>query len=278
MSTARRLKFDEIGYWSEVKLEIVRAYAQAYSTILSRQQGLTHIYIDGFAGSGVHISASTGKYIAGSPLNALNVAPPFHEYHLIDLDSGKAAELRRLTADHSDVYVYEGDCNEILIDRVLPRARYEDYRRALCLLDPYGLHLEWRVVQTAGTMKTVDLFINFPVMDMNMNVLWHEPESVDMKQLARMDGFWGDRSWQEAAYTTTWNLFGFLEKTDNEVVAQAYGRRLKRVAGFAYVPEPIPMRNSRGAIVYYLFFASQKPVAAKIVKDIFKKFRNRGAS
>ncbi len=35
------------------------------------------------------------------------------------------------------------------------------------------------------------------------------------------------------------------------------------------------MRNSTGAIVYYLVFASQKPVAAGIVEDIFRKYRAR---
>ena len=29
------LQFDEIGYWSEVKLDIVRKYAAAYSKILA---------------------------------------------------------------------------------------------------------------------------------------------------------------------------------------------------------------------------------------------------
>jgi hypothetical protein len=33
----RSLKFDEIGYRSEVKLEIIREYAKAYSRILSAQ-------------------------------------------------------------------------------------------------------------------------------------------------------------------------------------------------------------------------------------------------
>jgi hypothetical protein len=36
MSSSKDFDFDEIGYWSEVKLEIVRKYAKAYSTILSR--------------------------------------------------------------------------------------------------------------------------------------------------------------------------------------------------------------------------------------------------
>lgn len=60
----RKLKYDEIGYWSEVKLEIVRKYASAYSTILSKQQYIKrHLYIDAFAGAGVHISKHTGDFV-----------------------------------------------------------------------------------------------------------------------------------------------------------------------------------------------------------------------
>jgi hypothetical protein len=47
------------------------------------------------------------------------------------------------------------------------------------------------------------------------------------------------------------------------------------VAGFEYVPEPMPMRNKRNSIVYYLYFASPKPVAANIVQGIFKKYSMR---
>ena len=78
-------------------------------------------------------------------------------------------------------------------------------------------------------------------------------------------------------YTKDWNLFGFEEKTSNKAMATAFRDRLRDVAGFAYVPEPIPMRNSRHATVYYLFFASQKPVAGRIVGEIFDKYRDRGA-
>ena len=44
-----------------------------------------------------------------------------------------------------------------------------------------------------------------------------------------------------------------------------------------YVPDPMPMRNSRGVIVYYLFFASPNETGERIVRHIFKKYRNRGA-
>ena len=42
------------------------------------------------------------------------------------------------------------------------------------------------------------------------------------------------------------------------------------------MPNPLPMRNAKGAIVYYLFFASQVEVAEDIVRDIFAKYGNKG--
>jgi len=64
-----------------------------------------------------------------------------------------------------------------------------------------------------------------------------------------------------------------LLKQDNAAIVKAYQERLRKVAGFAFVPDPLPMRNSNNAVVYYLFFASQKPVAKKIIEDISKKHR-----
>ncbi len=68
-----------------------------------------------------------------------------------------------------------------------------------------------------------------------------------------------------------------LEKAENEAVAEAFRRRLRDVAGFAKVPPPMPMRNKQGAVVYYLFFATQKDVANRIVSSIFRKHGTRRA-
>ena len=128
-------------------------------------------------------------------------------------------------------------------------------------------------------MGTIDIFLNFPVADMNRNVLWRDPEGVDPSDIERMNSFWGDESWKNAAYSKALpDLFGYeeSEKKSNEEIAQAFRDRLRKDAGFNHVPSPIPMRNSTGATIYYLFFASQKPVAQKIVEDIFNKYRNRG--
>jgi three-Cys-motif partner protein len=273
------LRFDEIGRWSEIKLDIIKQYAKQYSTILARQPRLSHIYIDAFAGAGMHISKNTRQLVAGSPLNALMIEPPFREYHLIDLDMAKVVTLQQLIDGQpgipkSHIWMYLGDCNPILLHEIFPKVRYEDYRRALCLLDPYGLHLNWEVIYQAGQMRTVDMFLNFPIMDMNRNVIWENPDYVDETDIMRMTAFWGDASWRTAAYQPRRNLLGQQtdRKMNNEVVAAAFRDRLRNVAGFPCVSEPLPMRNSKGATVYYLFFASQSVTGQRIADYLFKKY------
>lgn len=268
---------DEIGPWSEVKLDIVREYAQTYSQILSAQNKprLQHVYIDAFAGAGVHLSRSTREFVPGSPLNALNVNPPFTEYHFIDINQARVGALQQVAQQRANVFVHDGDCNQVLLEKVFPKVQFKDYRRGLCLLDPYGLHLDWQVIYTAGQMKSVEIFLNFPIMDMNMNVLRHNPDDVPVEQAERMTRFWGDESWKASAYSTSGNLFGYEEKTDNETITKAFRTRLLNIAGFKHVSQPLAMKNSRDAVVYYLFFASPKPVAERIVKDIFRKHEKR---
>jgi three-Cys-motif partner protein len=275
----RSLKFDEIGYWSELKLDIIRKYAAAYSQILTAKK-LHHVYIDGFAGAGVHVSRRTRRFVPGSPLNALEVRPPFLEYHFVDIHPKKIASLRQRAGPRENVYTYEGDSNQILVEEVFPRVGYKDYRRGLCILDPYGLHLEWKVIKAAGDLKTIDMFLNFPVVDMNRNALWRNPDKVPPERAARMTAYWGDETWRTIAYATSRDLFGdeHFEKEPNRVVAEAFRRRLREVAGFDKVPEPMPMRNRKNAIVYYLFFASQNSTAAKIASEIFNKYREKGGS
>lgn len=274
------LQLDEIGYWSEIKLDIVRQYASAYSTILAKQATIKgHLYIDAFAGAGTHISKATGEQIAGSPVNAMAIRPPFTELHFIDLDGTRTTELTRLAEDDSRVTVHRGDCNEVLLREVFPRCEFSEYRRALCLLDPYKLNVNWEVLRVAGAMKSVEVFYNFMIMDANMNVFMRDPSKVTPEQAARMDAVWGDESWRSVVYQKVATLFGDMdEKATNEAIADAFRKRLQDVAGFTYVPPPIPMRNSRGAVVYYLYFASQNRVGAKIVGQIFDKYRNRGIS
>jgi three-Cys-motif partner protein len=231
--------FDQIGNWSEIKLEIIRKYASAYSTILSKQRGL-------------------------------------HPYYLIDIEEDKISALRSHVGTRPDVYLLAGDCNDILLETVFPQVQYQDFRRGLCLLDRYGLHLDWSVIAKAGAMGSIEIFLNFPVADMNRNVLWAHPERADPSDVARMTRSWGDQSWKDIAYSTEPTLFGDsveVKTGTNKIIAQAFRDRLRTVGAFRHVADPLPMKNSKVAIVYYLFFASQNQTGHSIVRDIFKKHR-----
>ena len=193
------------------------------------------------------------------------------------MNPARAGALADLGRGQENVHVYEGDCNQILIRDVFPKVRYENYQRALCILDPYGLHLDWQVIKAAADSKAIEIFLNFPVMDMQMNVFRSNLDRVTEENRNRMTRLWGDESWEEAAYTPVQGLFEEMTaKNPIDTITAVYQERLRQTAGFAYVPNPIPMRNTKGAIVYYLFFASPNRTADKIVKYIFERYAKYG--
>ena len=144
--------------WPQLKLDIVRRYGAAYSTISSRQPGLAHYWIDGFIRSGTDVA--TREFVPGSALNALLVAPPFRHHWLVNMSDHRADALGRAVDGRADVTLLEGG-SRALIEDVLPRVRQEDYRRGLCVLDPCGAALDWRAIEMAGRLKTIDLFVAF---------------------------------------------------------------------------------------------------------------------
>ena len=273
------VEYDEVGPWSEIKLDIIREYATAYSQIMNAQEWAKYIYIDAFAGAGKHKSKTTKEFIKGSPTNALYVTPKFNEYYFIDINKIKVESLKQIAGKRDDVFIFEGDCNQIILDIIYPIIKKDRRVRALCILDPYGLHLDWRVIENAGVMNAVDIFINFPIMDINMNVGKRDRTKVLESQIIRMNNFWGDDSWQSVMWSAEGSLFEEIEsKAKNDELAEAFRARLKTVAGFGNVPKPIEMRSNTNSTLYYLFFASPKDVAGKIVRDIFRKYSSPQAT
>ena len=148
----KKMNLDEIGPWSEINLDILRDYAAPYSRIL-KNYGFRHGYIDAFSGPGLHVRKAGGEEVLGSPLVALGVQPPFEEYHFIDLDGEKVDFLKGQVGNRPDVTFYNADSNQVMLESVLPRFSYAKRTRALCVLDPYALTLDWEVVRAAGTVR-----------------------------------------------------------------------------------------------------------------------------
>jgi hypothetical protein len=51
-------RFDEVGSWSILKLEIIEQYGAAYTKAFANVPGLKKYYVDGYSGAGVeHLTA-----------------------------------------------------------------------------------------------------------------------------------------------------------------------------------------------------------------------------
>jgi three-Cys-motif partner protein len=136
--------------------------------------------------------------------------------------------------------------------------------------------LDWEVVCAAGGSRAVEVFINFPVMQMNRNCKQEDTSKILPGERDAMDRFWGDSSWHSTMFrpSAQKTLFGDdeMDKTENKDLVNAYCKRLKEVAGFGFVADPLSMLNSKNAVVYYLIFAGPNKTGWEIVQDIYRKY------
>ncbi|HUL32529.1 MAG TPA: three-Cys-motif partner protein TcmP, partial [Candidatus Eisenbacteria bacterium] len=136
---------------------------------------------------------------------------------------------------------------------------------------------ECATIESIGKAKTMDVFLNFPLMDINRNAALKILEASNPKEGVRLTKIWGDESWKRLVYVEQGDMFSssVLIKRDegNEILKRGFQERLKQVAGFSFVPEPILMKNKMGGHLYFLFFASHKPVAQGIAEGILRKWR-----
>jgi len=161
------------------------------------------------------------------------------------------------------------------LTKVFPRADFSNYTRALCLLDPYNIDLTWEVIEAAGKARSIEIFLNLMVMDINRNALRRDPDKSVKSKVEQMTRLWGDGTWRDAGYDMIPTLFDsdVPQKVSNERFAEAFRQRLIKKAGFKFVPKPMPMKTSKSSVIYYLYFASQKEAGRDIVNDIFDTYR-----
>lgn len=148
---------DIIGIWSEHKLKLLAKYLKAYSVIMNKQkktwlQG--YYYIDAFAGSVKPKAKDEERYIEGSPLRALKTEPKFDGYWFIDISTKRIERIEKLKEDFRDcnIEVYQGNCNEILSNQLIPKFNSKS-KRAFVFLDPYGLSIDWETIKKLGNTK-----------------------------------------------------------------------------------------------------------------------------
>jgi three-Cys-motif partner protein len=132
-----------IGDWTAHKLEHLSAYLEAFAkaTTTARER----YYIDAMAGCGECVLSKTGYSTPGSALRALNARPRFTGIHLVELDPASAQHLRLKMQSHRNVFVYQGDCNEVIPRDVLPKI--STIAPTLAFIDPTGVQSTWTLIE-----------------------------------------------------------------------------------------------------------------------------------
>jgi three-Cys-motif partner protein len=287
------------GDWTAEKLERVRKYLAAYTVIFARNpkaQKLTPIYVDAFAGTGYRtkprrLDAQTAlfkelaepeaeAFLKGSARIALDVEPPFKQYVFIEQDAARAQELEKVKLQFPDkatlVTIVREDANTYL----KAWCKRTDWRvcRAVMFLDPYGMQVDWSLIEVIAKTQAVDLWILFP-LGVAVNRLLTRAELPTKKWAQALTRILGTEEWRDTFYSreVERTLFGDEEVRTKEADFGKIGRyfvgRLKTIFT-AVANNPLPLRNSRNVPLYLLCFAAGNPrvasTALKIAQNILR--------
>jgi len=149
-----------IKHHTKGKLTILRKYLPALTKILrSKVPTRPRYYIDFFAGPGRCLDES-GDICDGSPFVAVKTTPSFSNFIFVDIDQAYCNALRRRLEKISNINVIHGDCNEV-VHEVLSMMNTHD--PCFVFLDPFGLELKWRTIETLSKKRRIDILINFPI-------------------------------------------------------------------------------------------------------------------
>lgn len=288
------------GDWTTEKLERVRKYLCAYTTIFKqnpRAAYFTTIYVDAFAGTGERVKSVSGHESAkanvledgdadaeallkGSARIALEVDPSFDRFLFIERNARRVKELEKLRTEFAGraaaIDIEQGDANEVL--RKWCQQTDWGRHRAVVFLDPYGMQLDWATIAAIATTKAIDVWVLFP-LGMAVNRLLTKNEPPPQKWAEALTRFFGNEDWRQEFYPkkVERTLFGDEQTERKDASFERIGRFfLKRLnTVFTKVaPNPLILNNSKGVPIYLLCFAAGNPkgapTAVKIAKDILK--------
>jgi three-Cys-motif partner protein len=207
-------------------------------------------FVDLFAGPGRCRLRESGQIINGSPLIALaNAKAPFTKVILCELDDENVAALQARTASATGIKIIRGDCNAVIDDVI---AETPPYGLNVALLDPFRAgDLQFTTVAKLAAVRRMDLIIHYPTMDLKRNV---GRDRRTANAFVGSDAAGGIAAPAEVA--------GGIEKLKTNLVA--YGYTGKQVRS-------IPIRNTKGNILYHLVFASKDSKGDSIWNSIVKR-------
>jgi three-Cys-motif partner protein len=280
------------GPWTVEKLDVLRGYLIGCAQAL-KNQPFRRWYIDAFAGTGDRAAKrqeaaslleipELDVMTNGSARVALEIEPPFDRYIFIEKRRRRSSALEHLKSEFPNcaIEILNEDANAA-VQRI---CRDTDWRsnRAVLFLDPYGMQVSWETLVAVASTKAIDLWMLYP-SGMGLNRLLTRRGDIRPEWQETLDRSLGTPSWREAFYRVqeTTDLFGHAS-TDRVKDAgtekfEAFLLDRLRTIFTAVAPETVPLRNSRGQVMYLLCFSCGNPrgadLAVRIARSVIRKRR-----
>ena len=290
------------GTWTEKKLDAFEKYVNAYLIIMNvhrKRNGWKLIYFDGFAGSGSRIQDTKDdkeddlifELFNDNILNKEELAPykgaaervvslkqnGFDYYYFVDKDEQSLIKLREKLLHYKtedQLKFRPKDANLVLTEMASFMTVNKNFK-ALVLLDPFGMQLNWDSIKRLGSTGT-DLWILIPTGVIVNRLLDRKGE---LSHIEKLTSFFGrdEQYLRDFFYKkrTEQSLFGentIVEKVKEPItkIAELYIEQLKTV--FEHVTsEPLVLYNSRNTPIFHFAFASHNDTAVKIANQIIGK-------
>lgn len=258
-----RLPMRDSNDYARTKLKALQVYLEIFTNSMKDKNWSGFFFLDLQSGPGKNRIGQ--DVLLGSPLVALNLQTPFTFYRFNEKDQGLVEALRtrvQTSPYHDRVLIHQSDVNTIVhticdeIDEFDHQMRRQGNWSSLnvAFLDPEGLELHWSSVARLAQVNKMDLIINFSTSG-----------------IVRLDGsqdhdlihaFYGNENWLEDMKLPT-------PQQRRRALITRYLNQLKVKFRYHIEENPelghhdISFRNTKGAEVYSLIFASKHPLGDK---------------
>jgi len=266
------------GNWTTEKLDYVRRYIYMFEASMKGKPWRQRSYIDLYAGTGKYRTEENGDVYLGSALLALTTDYPFTHYYFAESDSNNLSALKQRcqSIKQQKVNFYDGDANQkvtaivkeiISVDKQKLMGEWPSLN--LAFLDPDGLELEWRTVETLAKVKKMDLIIYYSQFGLNLNL----KNCYQTNSETAIDRFFGDDEWRRTF--EKWKLKDSIAGIHRDLIDH-YKSKLHAL-GYVDVIEPETgveplMRTSKTKVpLYRLLFASKNALGHEFWKKVTRK-------
>lgn len=283
----------QAGEGTQDKYEILESYCHPLSLIM-RNHGFSHYFIDACAGSGYVQAFEENKLIKGSPIimaetrewveNTIKdkTKTPSVECIFIEINQKTRELLEKWTNRYQDfIKVIQGDCNTEL-EKILNKFDSDAPKPfTFIYVDPFGLGspvIQKRTVERILERQYTELFMHFSWWGVDRSAGYflrnHNSPDPTVRKTAKtigetLDIFLDLKEWPEI-----WQKYSRNPKKRRDEILKYYLVSLEKYFKHVEYIE-IPVGSEYPS--YYLIFTTRNETGRKIMKHIMERKRRRGA-